>query len=171
LPWPAAVKSSDRRCASGLDQGLTGQGFARLRRGDWLIELRVQVQGTKIAAASIPLPREEVDELLSHRTEEVKALAHAIRDLVRAAVPNAFEVIYHGAVCYGTSARRSTLKVYISFHTSHVNLGFYFGATLPDIDRLLEGEGKQMRHIKIRSQEDIKKRSFQKLLRVALEQV
>jgi hypothetical protein len=46
-------------------------------------------------------------------------------------VPNAFEVIYHGALCYGTDVRLSTLRVYISFHTSHVNVDFYFGATLP----------------------------------------
>jgi len=55
-------------------------------------------------------------------------------------VPNAFDVIYHGALCHGTTGRRSTLKVYISFHTSHLNLGFYFGASLPDKDGLLEGE-------------------------------
>ena len=118
----------------------------------------------------VPLADEKVEALLSRRTEEVKALARTIRSLVLEAVPNAFEVIYHGALCYGTSARISTMKVYISFHTSHVNLGFYFGTAIPDKDSLLEGEGKRMRHIKIRSRDDIQRRPFQRLVRAALEQ-
>lgn len=124
----------------------------------------------KIAAASVALGDEKVDGLLSHRTVEVKALTRTLRDVVREAVPQAFEVIYHGALCYGSSARRSSLKVYISSHTSHVNLGFYFGATLSDKDGLLEGEGKQMRHIKIGREEDIKRRPLQRLVKAALKQ-
>jgi hypothetical protein len=37
----------------------------------------------------------------------------------------------------------------------HVNLGFHQGASLSDPEGLLEGEGKQMRHIKIRSLNDL----------------
>jgi hypothetical protein len=138
--------------------------------GRVLIECFVEVQGMKIAAPPRALPDEEVDALLARRTAEVKALARTTRGLVQEAVPNAFEVIYHGALCYGTDARLSTVKVYISFHTSHVNLGFYFGTTLPDKDGLLEGEGTRMRHIKIRCREDIQRGPFQKLVKAALEQ-
>ena len=51
-----------------------------------------------------------------------------------------------------------------------MNLGFYFGATLPDKDGLLEGEGKQMRHIQIRREEDIRRRPLQRLVKAALKQ-
>ena len=34
--------------------------------------------------------------------------------------------------------------------TSHVNVGFFHGATLPDPARLLQGNGKFMRHVKLR---------------------
>jgi len=85
----------------------------------------------KIAAAPAALEDEKVDALLSQRSAKVQALARTVRDLVPEASPNACEVIYHGALCYSTSARLSTLKAYISFHTSHVNLGFYFGANAP----------------------------------------
>jgi hypothetical protein len=40
---------------------------------------------------------------------------------------------------------------YIGVQKSHVNLGFYYGAILPDPDGLLEGRGKKLRHLKIRS--------------------
>jgi hypothetical protein len=113
---------------------------------------------------------EKIDSLLSRRTAEVQGLARAMRALVRDAAPRAAEVIYHGALCYGATARPSTLKVYLSFHASHVNLGFYFGANLPDKDALLEGDGKRMRHIKIRSQVEIRKQPFQRLIKAALQQ-
>jgi hypothetical protein len=39
---------------------------------------------------------------------------------------------------------------YVNIFTSHVNVGFFHGAALPDPARLLEGTGKFMRHVKLR---------------------
>ena len=39
---------------------------------------------------------------------------------------------------------------YVNVFTSHVNVGFFRGAALPDPARLLQGEGKFMRHVKLR---------------------
>jgi hypothetical protein len=39
---------------------------------------------------------------------------------------------------------------YVNVFTSHVNVGFFHGATLPDPARLLQGNGKFMRHVKLR---------------------
>lgn len=39
---------------------------------------------------------------------------------------------------------------YVNAFTSHINLGFFYGAFLIDKNRLLEGEGKRMRHVKIK---------------------
>src|SRR5450432_1896813 len=39
---------------------------------------------------------------------------------------------------------------YVNAFTSHVNVGFFQGATLPDPARLLQGTGKFMRHVKLR---------------------
>ncbi len=38
----------------------------------------------------------------------------------------------------------------LTLSTSHVNVGFFHGATLPDPARLLQGTGKFMRHVKLR---------------------
>jgi hypothetical protein len=38
---------------------------------------------------------------------------------------------------------------YVNVFTSHVNVGFFHGATLPDPARLLQGAGKFMRHVKL----------------------
>jgi hypothetical protein len=39
---------------------------------------------------------------------------------------------------------------YVNVFTSHVNVGFFQGAALPDPARLLQGAGKFMRHVKLR---------------------
>jgi hypothetical protein len=38
---------------------------------------------------------------------------------------------------------------YVNVFTSHVNVGFFQGAALPDPARLLQGTGKFMRHVKL----------------------
>ena len=39
---------------------------------------------------------------------------------------------------------------YVNLFTSHVNVGFFQGAALPDPEALLQGTGKRMRHVKLR---------------------
>jgi hypothetical protein len=39
---------------------------------------------------------------------------------------------------------------YVNAFTSHVNVGFFYGAELPDPAGLLEGNGKRMRHVKLK---------------------
>jgi hypothetical protein len=113
-------------------------------------------------------PATLLQNLAARRSVEVLALGSRLRDIVRCAVPDANEVVYHGALCYGRSAKRSELEVYISFHTAHVNLGFYRGARLADPEGLLCGDGKQMRHIKVASVADLKPVVFRRLIRAAL---
>ena len=38
---------------------------------------------------------------------------------------------------------------YVNVFTSHVNVGFFQGAALPDPAHLLQGTGKFMRHVKL----------------------
>ncbi len=39
---------------------------------------------------------------------------------------------------------------YVNVFTSHVNVGFFQGASLPDPTGLLQGGGKFMRHVKVK---------------------
>src|SRR5438128_5956096 len=39
---------------------------------------------------------------------------------------------------------------YVNVFTSHVNVGFFQGASLPDPGALLQGSGKYMRHVKLK---------------------
>ena len=39
---------------------------------------------------------------------------------------------------------------YVNVFTAHINVGFFQGSALTDPDRLLQGNGKFMRHVKLR---------------------
>jgi len=50
----------------------------------------------------------------------------------------------HPTACVGDAA-----FAYVNAFTAHVNVGFFRGAELADPERLLEGTGKFMRHVKL----------------------
>ena len=56
---------------------------------------------------------------------------------------------------------------YVNVFTSHVNVGFFQGASLPDPSRLLQGSGKFMRHVKLRSELTTNAEALAKLITAA----
>jgi hypothetical protein len=52
--------------------------------------------------------------------------------------------------------------------THHVGVEFWRGSTIPDPDHLLEGTGKNLRHVKLRTMADATSPKFARLLRAAL---
>jgi len=56
---------------------------------------------------------------------------------------------------------------YVNVFTSHVNVGFFQGASLPDPARLLQGEGKFMRHVKLRPETNTNDAALSKLIETA----
>src|SRR5215831_1205534 len=57
------------------------------------------------------------------------------------------EVLHDG---HPTACAGDVAFAYVDTFTSHVNVGFFRGAELPDCDGLLEGSGKAMRHVKLK---------------------
>ncbi|WP_058305958.1 DUF1801 domain-containing protein [Gracilibacillus massiliensis] len=58
---------------------------------------------------------------------------------------------------------------YLQASKNHVNLGFYHGAQLKDTYHLLEGTGKQMRHIRVKRVEDIDEYTLEFYIREAIQ--
>ena len=56
---------------------------------------------------------------------------------------------------------------YIAAQREHVNLGFYYGAELPDPESLLVGSGKRLRHIKLTAPAEIERAGVRALLAAA----
>ncbi len=56
---------------------------------------------------------------------------------------------------------------YVNVFTSHVNVGFFHGAALPDPAHLLQGDGKFMRHVKLRPGTDTNTAALSRLIETA----
>jgi hypothetical protein len=56
---------------------------------------------------------------------------------------------------------------YVDAFTAHVNVGFFYGAALDDPSGLLQGAGKNMRHVKLRWAEPINTVALNKLIAAA----
>lgn len=56
---------------------------------------------------------------------------------------------------------------YVNAFKSHVNVGFYRGSELPDPANLLEGNGKHMRHVKLRPGTAVNSAALNQLLSAA----
>jgi hypothetical protein len=56
---------------------------------------------------------------------------------------------------------------YVNVFTSHVNVGFFQGASLRDPAGLLEGNGKFMRHVKLRPGVPVSSQALNRLIEAA----
>jgi hypothetical protein len=112
----------------------------------------------------------EFDEILSNFDPEVQQLAKSVRKLIFDVLPQTVEVpwVQQKVIGYGTGPKKMTEHFcWIQPNKAYVNLGFNYGAELPDADKLLEGTGKLFRHVKIKSASDVKRPGVRKLLEVA----
>ena len=60
---------------------------------------------------------------------------------------------------------------YVNAFTSHVNVGFFHGAALPDAAGLLQGTGKFMRHVKLKPETPIDAEALHQLIEDAYEDI
>jgi hypothetical protein len=101
-------------------------------------------------------------------------LALALREIILEEVPDASESIYQVytvAIWFGFSEKMKDMFCYIATNARHINLGFPRGSTLPDPNRVLEGDGKTMRHIKFASERDLERPFVRRYIRASIEQL
>ena len=93
--------------------------------------------------------------ILEGNAPDVIATAHALRAAVKAAMPDVVEQVDfgNGLLAFGRSTAMRDLLFAIIPHKSHVNLQLADGADLPNADGSIEGTGKRIRHVKVRSVE------------------
>ena len=109
-----------------------------------------------------------IEAYITRDPADVQAILRAVRALTVAAMPGACEFIYHDALGYGPTNEGFKRICYIAPQPKgYVNLGFFFGARLPDPRRLLVGEGARLRHIKIKSVDEAHNPAVGSLVRAA----
>ena len=110
------------------------------------------------------------DDLVRLSNEALKPVVERLRQVILEIHPEACEVVRLGdrAATYGCGPRKMIDGyAYILPYKSWVNLGFYRGTSLTDPGNLLEGTGARMRHVKMRSVEDVKRPGVRDLIREA----
>ena len=111
------------------------------------------------------------DELLAGVEPDLAAIARRLRAIIRAVDVSTVETVRLGdnAATYGVGPKKMTDGyAYIMPMRGYINLGFYQGAVLADPERLLEGTGKGLRHVKIRSLAEANRPPVRALVAAAL---
>lgn len=84
---------------------------------------------------------------------QIPGIVETLRSVATVNMPGAVEFVYHDAINYKLPESPGTWICYIAAQRNYVRVGFYVGANLADPKRLLEGTGKRMRHVKVRTVE------------------
>ena len=116
-------------------------------------------------------PSEDLIRELSSFDLSVGELALALREMVLDEAPAAVEKIfrvYALVFWYSLTGKMTDAFVQVVIYPKGVNLMFNRGAELEDPEEVLVGEGKIIRHIKVRRAEDLKNRHLRKFIRAAL---
>jgi hypothetical protein len=117
-------------------------------------------------------PQDQLDDLLDKYTPEVATAARQCLNTMRARLPGATQLVYDTynalGVGFGPSEKASEAIFSIVLYPRYVTLFFLQGVHLPDPERLLQGDGKVVRHIKLESPTDLDRPAIRKLMAVAL---
>lgn len=95
----------------------------------------------------------DLDEFISGYSNEVATLTNAARQLVLTIAPKAKEQLHPGWKVI--SYRQQKVLCSLCPHSRWVNVQFPVGTSMQDPEQLLEGTGKAMRHVKVKSLDDL----------------
>lgn len=109
----------------------------------------------------------DLQELIKNNSPEAQQLALELRKLLQRLVPQAAEKIYPGwgVADFQLHGQRDFLS--IGPQKNYVNLYFMRGSELPDPGGLLEGKGKNLRHVKIKKSADLQDSALRALIEIA----
>ena len=95
-----------------------------------------------------------------HR-DPLGAIARSWFEVMRTCGDEVRELVHDGCpvACYGDAPFG-----YVNVFSSHVNVGFFHGASLADSARLLQGDGKSMRHVKLKPGSNTETAALKKLI-------
>ncbi|MFZ4545349.1 MAG: DUF1801 domain-containing protein [Saprospiraceae bacterium] len=95
----------------------------------------------------------KVSDYFNNATEEQIAVLNVLRKLIHDTVDNVSEEIKWNMPVFNNGKDFA----YLRFSKKHITLGFYNIDKIEDPDNLLEGEGNTLKHIKIKSTDEIRK--------------
>ena len=110
--------------------------------------------------------KKSFDDWVADIDPKLRPLAQGLRRMFLEAAPDFRESIKWGKPCFEKKVR---IFYIASQADKYVTLGLWQGALLPNPDGLIEGTGKRMRHVKIRSLEDLEAAALGRIIRQSVE--
>ena len=100
----------------------------------------------------------KVKEWLDDISPQKKSSAMKVREIVFKAEPSIREVIKWGNLTFLSDENIAWIINYPQKES--INFGFFRATELSDPEKLLEGSGKGLRHVKVRNEKDIDAKQF-----------
>jgi hypothetical protein len=122
------------------------------------------VKKTEVGRAMKMKAYADFDQYLAGQPSRNQDVIRALRKFVKRVAPHLQESVKWGNGCW---VHGKVPVAYVYSAPDHVQFGFFGGSALKDSSGLLKGEGKFVRHIKVRKRSDIDEREFGTLLRQA----
>jgi hypothetical protein len=109
-----------------------------------------------------------IDAWMKNHPGELGDIAHHWFEVMRSCGDEVRELLHDGCpvACLG-----DVPFAYVNVFTSHVNVGFFQGAALPDPAHLLQGTGKFMRHVKLKPGANTDAASLNRLIQTAYAEI
>ena len=161
-----------------VDQGPLGGSKERRRGGQRyhcrrppelksskMAQLGNEIRTSKLFRFSGSVRRDPaIDAWMRERAGELGAIAQRWFEVMRGCGDDVRELLHdgHPTACAGDAA-----FAYVNAFKAHVNVGFFRGAEIADPHGLLEGTGRFMRHVKLRSEHDVDATALTKLIETA----
>jgi hypothetical protein len=108
--------------------------------------------------------REWIDAYLKRKPVELAAIGAGLRTLVKETVKESKESVNPWKLATFES---NGPMAYFSISKNHITFGLLRGTALPDPQKLLEGTGKNLRHIKLRTEQDLRNPALKQLIAAA----
>lgn len=105
-----------------------------------------------------------MEDWLKKKAPELHPIATKWFDEIKKCGPDVQAIFHDG---YPMGCIDKAPFAYVNIYSTHVNVGFFYGADLPDPIGLLEGTGKQGRHIKLRPGEERHDDEIEALIRAS----
>ena len=131
-----------------------------------------RIAGREHGPQQTRLNADQIARLFASWPADVCDLALELRDFVLDAAPEVAETIAFHALWYYRPGQPYGViggnVCVIGPYRDCLRLGFIHGASLPDPDQVLQGEGKAKRHIDLRRMSDLPRRAVRRLIRAAV---
>jgi hypothetical protein len=105
-----------------------------------------------------------IDHWMKEHSDELGAIACHWFEVMRKCGSDVRELLHDGCP---TACVNDAAFAYVNAFKAHVNVGFFRGAEIADPERLLEGTGRFMRHVKLKPGSDVGAGALKQLIDAA----